>query len=187
MKLNFKNAFAALLRLGKPPEDEDLPVSMVLLLREPQFPTLDQLRLAAERAFGTSFAGNGKESKHCVVQAVLLTLMKAGPHMLSFLNYTKPYGEGESWEEFARSLPKASQREAWNKHKAWTAVDYVKGGVDLELEYGVLARLCAELLDANCVGVYVPREQSLIPNDDSLRGDLLQIAGARDLEVCKPN
>jgi hypothetical protein len=34
-------------------------------------------------------------------------------------------------------------------------VDFVKAGVDLELEYGVLAKLCAEMLDANCAGVYV--------------------------------
>jgi hypothetical protein len=155
---------------------------MVLLLRESRFPTLDQLRSAGERAFGTSFTGD-KESQHYVVQVVLFTIMKAGPHTLSFLNYTKPYGEGDFPQEFGRLLPKASQRQAWAEHTAWTAVDYVKGGADPELEYGVLAKLCAEMLDDNCVGVYVPREQSFIPNDSSLRGELQRISASRHLGV----
>ena len=76
--------------MKSPRSESDLPVSMVLLLRQSRVLTLDQLRLAAERAFGTSFAG-GKESQHYVVQVVLFTLMKAGPHSLSFLNNTKRY------------------------------------------------------------------------------------------------
>jgi hypothetical protein len=181
MKLNLKKAFESVLRWGESPDkDTGLPVSMVLLLRESRFPTLDQLRLAAEKAFGTSFAG-GKESKHCVLQAVLFTLMQAGPHMLSFLNYTTPYGDDP--QKFGASMRKASQRQAWAEHTAWTAVDYVKGGADPELEYGVLAKLCAEMLDDNCLGVYVPREKSFIPNDASLRGELQRIAASRHLGV----
>lgn len=176
MNLNLNKALAGIMRWGKSPDkDSDVPVSMVLLLREPRFITPDQLRLAAERAFGVSFAG-GKESEHFVLQEALFTLMKAGPHMLSFLNYTKPYDVGS--QKFARSMPKASQRQAWAEHTAWTAVDYVSGGVDPELEYGVLARLCAEMLDDNCVGLYVPREQSFIPNDGSLREGLKRIAAS---------
>ncbi len=71
--------------------------------------------------------------------------MKAGPHTLSFMNYAKPYGDDSP--NFGRSLPKASQRQAWAEHTAWTAVDYVKGNADLELEYAVLAKLCYEMLD----------------------------------------
>jgi hypothetical protein len=59
------------------------------------------------------------------------------------------------------------------------AVDYVKGGIDLELEYAVLAGLCAEMLDGNCVGVYVPRERSFIPNDGSLLPELHRITLSR--------
>jgi hypothetical protein len=171
MKFSLKRAFESILRWGEQADQEgDLPVSMVLLLRASRFPTLDQLRSAGERAFGTPFTDD-KESRHFVVQVALFTIMKAGRHTLSFLNYTKPYGEGDFPQEFGRLLPKASQRQAWAEHTAWTAVDYVKGGVDLELEYAVLATLCAELLDANCVGLYIPREQNFIPNDGSLMGD----------------
>ena len=51
------------------------PISMVLLLRKPHFFEVQELRLAAEKAWGTSFAG-GKGSKHCVFQSGIVTLMK---------------------------------------------------------------------------------------------------------------
>ena len=172
MKLNFKRAFDAIRRLGRPVEyQRDDPVSLVLLLREPRFPTLDQLRSAGKRAFGTPFNG-GKESQHFVMQAALLTIMKVGPHTLSFLNYTKPYGANDFPPDFAMAFPEANQREAWTAHNAWTAVDYVKGGTDLTAEYGVLATLCAEIIDTNCSALYDPRKQTLIPNDGLLRQEL---------------
>jgi hypothetical protein len=172
MKLNFKAAFDAILRFGNPTEPPaenqgDDPVSIVLLLREPQFLTLEQLRSAGERAFEVPFSDD-KESQHFVMQAVLFTLMKTGPHTLSFLNYRQPYGASEFPPDFAMSFPKASQREAWRTHTAWTAVDYVKGGKDLEVEYGVLGQLCAEMVDANCLALYAPGEGILFPNDGSL-------------------
>ena len=60
---------------------------------------------------------------------------------------------------------------------AWTAVDYVKGGADLEFEYAVLAKLCGEMLDVNCVGLYVPGKRTFIPNDDSFRRILAERRG----------
>ncbi len=181
MEFNLKKALESILRWGEGPrKGGDDPVSMVLLLREARFSNLEQLRLAAERAFGTSFTGD-KESRHYVIQVVLFTILKAGPHHLSFLNYRKPYGDDS--HRFGRSLPKASQRQAWAEHAAWTAVDYVKGGVDLELEYAVLATLCAEMIDVNCVGLYVPREHLFIPNDGSLRGELQRMAASRHIGV----
>ncbi len=118
-----------------------------------------------------------------VVQVVLCTILNAGPHTLSFLNHTKPYGERDFPQEFGRLLPKASQRQAWAEHTAWTAIDYVKGDVDLELEYAVLATLCSEMLDANCLGLYIPREQIVIPNDGSLLRELQHMALSRPLGI----
>jgi hypothetical protein len=179
MKLNLRAAFDTLRRSLASPDksqSENLPVSMVLLLRESRFLKLEQLRSGGERAFGIPFSGD-RSSSHCVFQKALFTLMKAGPHTLSFLNYTKPYGDHP--EEFGRAMPKASQRQAWAEHTAWTAIDYAKGGVDLELEYAVLAGLCAEMLDGNCVGVFVPRERRFIPNDGSLLPELHRITSLR--------
>jgi hypothetical protein len=179
MRFNLRGAFESILRWGEAPDKHgNDPVSMVLLLREPTFSTLDQLRSAAGRAFGTSFTGD-KESQHYVIQVVLFTVMKAGPHSLSFMNYRKPYDNDS--RNFGKSLPKASQRQAWAEHTAWTAVDYVKGSADLELEYAVLARLCTEMLDVNCVGLYVPGKRTFVPNDDWLREYLQSVAESRPL------
>jgi hypothetical protein len=54
-----------------------------------------------------------------------------------------------------------------------------KGGVDLKLEYAVLAKLCAEMLDVNCVGVYVPGEQGCLPTDGSLQEELQRRTASR--------
>ena len=179
--MNLKKAFETLLRsLKAPDKDGELPISMVLLLREARFPTLDQLRLIGEKAFGTPFTGD-KGSGHYVVQVALFTIMKAGSHTLSFLNQTRPYGDDP--QEFQRAWPRASQQEAWAKHKAWTAVDYVKGGLDLKLEYVVLAKVCSEMLDVTCVGLYIPGEQTFFPNDDSLRDELQRRTASRLLGV----
>jgi hypothetical protein len=83
MNLNPKGAFDAILRLARPAENQgDDPVSLVLLLQDPLFPW-GQLRSAGEKALGSPFSG-GKESRHFVMQAGLFTLMKTGPHTLSF-------------------------------------------------------------------------------------------------------
>jgi hypothetical protein len=115
------------------------------------------------------------------MQTKLIALMKAGQHTLSFLNHTKPCGAEDFPSNFGASFLNASQRQAWSEHTAWTAVDYVKSGVDVALEYSVLAKLCGEMLNANCVGVYIPREQRFYPNDGSLRGELQRMAGFRRL------
>jgi hypothetical protein len=107
--------------------------------------------------------------------------MKAGRHLLSFFSVSKSYFDDP--EKDSKQLPQLSQQKAWAEHRAWTAVDYVKGGNDVELEYSVLAKIVAELVDSNCAGVYVPAENSFIPNDESLYGELQTIAAARDAGI----
>ena len=58
MKFNLQIAFQSILRWGEPAHQKDDPVSMVLLLRESRFPTLDQLRSAGERASSSISTGN---------------------------------------------------------------------------------------------------------------------------------
>lgn len=138
------------------------PLSMVLLLRTPRLFSADELRCAAERAWHTSFASREKESKHCVVQSDKVTMMKAGPHLLSFYYYPLPFVENPKanvdW------LPQATQREAWLKHSACMGVDYLNDGVSVQLGYCVLAQLVAEMLDGDCTAVYIPQERAFIPN-----------------------
>src|SRR5215470_19334957 len=109
--------------------------------------------------------------------------MRAGPHTLSFMNYTKAYDLGEFEGRFVLSLPRASQRKAWAARTAWTAVNYSEGEADLDLKYCVLAKFCAEMLDLNRLGVPVSGRRTLIPNDDLLYAELLGSAGAGALGV----
>jgi len=191
VRLNLKAAFEALLQFGNPPREPD-PVSIVFLLREPQFLNADQLCAAAERAFGVPFkilrsrlndAAINDDCKHCLIVAVLFTMLRAGPHTLSFLNMARPYGEGNSAVEFGKSLPREAQRRAWTEHKAFTAVDYVQGSADAKLKYAVLAKLCAEMLNGDCAALYVPGQGTLVPNDSSITQTLHSIASVRQVSV----
>jgi len=71
-------------------------------------------------------------------------------------------------------------RRAWIEHAAWAAVDYMNHDVDVDLAYCVLAKLVSEMLDENCTGVYMPRERSMVPNDESLYSELQRIASSRE-------
>ncbi len=184
MKLNLKAALHRLLRMGKSlgedPGDEG-PVSIVLLLRESRVTSLDRLRLACTNAFGRSFSEEGSE-RCFVVQKGFATMIKAGPHALSFLHYTKPYGEDRT-QEFLDSMSSTSQRKAWAAHAAWEAIDYVKSRGDLDLEYAILARVCAELVSENCTGAWLPKHGMMIPNDGSLMPYLRRVGSARQIDL----
>jgi hypothetical protein len=166
----------------------DEPLSIVLLLRRPHFFRVGELQTAAEKAWGISVP-SGDGSMHSVVQKGTTTLMKFGPHLLSLFHYPKPYVDNP--QENISWLPQESQREAWAEHAACVGVDYVKGDgdTDSELAYCVLAKLVAEMLDENCAGIYVPRENSLIPNNESLYMDLQKMASARNtgIDSSRPN
>ena len=149
---------------------------MVLLLRKPHLFSAEELRLAAERAWHTSFAGEENSSKDCVVQSATVTLMKAGPHALNFFYYPEPYVENPKGS--VDWLPHPSQRQAWANHAACVGVDYLNYDVSVELGYAVLSKLVAEMLDGNCTGVYIPQQRSLIPNDESLYLELHKLTSA---------
>lgn len=153
---------------------------MVFLLREERFPKLEQIRQAAERAYGVSFSLD-KNSRHCVYARGFFTLMRTGPHTVSFMFYAKPYGDdskdlGESWR-----LP--DQRKAWAEHTVFMAIDYAKGGADFESRYALLARLSRELYDANCLGIYLPRERAFVPGEKSVWEMFHRMIADRDIDV----
>ena len=166
--------------MGEDTGDEG-PVSVVLLLRESRVTSLECLRLACTNAFGTSFSEAGSE-RCFVVQKGFATIIKAGPHALSFLHYAKPYGEDRT-KEFLESMSSISQRKAWAAHAAWEAIDYVKSQGDLDLEYAILARVCTGLVNDNCTGAWLPKHGMMIPNDGSLTPYLLRLGSSRQIDL----
>jgi hypothetical protein len=183
VKVKLNDILKRLIPAQRQQASDQEPLSMVLLLRTPHFFRDIELRTAAEKAWGVSFS-DGEGSMHCVIQKGTTTLMKAGPHLLSFCHYPKPYVENP--KENTAWLPKASQRRAWAEHEACLGVDYMNRDPDAELAYCVLAKLIAEMLDENCAGIYVPREKSLIPNDGSLYPELQRIASSRTTGIVPP-
>ena len=183
--MGLRQAFETLLRMEKKdrPAAED-PVSLVLLMFEPHFPTLERLRLVAGRAFGRTFSGE-RTSRHSVYQrGVIFTIANVGEHTLSFLFQTRPYrDDSEDAREFEKSLSRADQRKAWTEHNAFIAIDYVKGSVDVDSKYVVLAKLCAELYDDNCMAIYLPGVNALVPGNAFARQQLNKMIAYRDVDV----
>ena len=181
MKLNLGAALKSLKGIGRRHQEEndgEVP-SIVLLLRESRVTSLDNLRLACTRAFGVGFSSNITD-RFYVIQKVLFTIIKAGPHVMSFMHYAKPYGEDRT-AEFLSSMSSPSQRRAWTDHTAWEAVNYVKSKGNLNREYAVMARLCAELVNESCVGAWIPQGPMMIPNDGSLTEYLEQVGCSCDV------
>ncbi len=150
---------------------------MVMLLRKPHTFGEEELRLAAERAWGVSFSGGGG-SKNFVGRSERLTMVKVGPHLLNFFTYPGPFIDNP--ETNVEWLPEGSQRKAWVEHSACVGISYVNvESADLELMLCVLSRLTAELLDDNCTGIYTPYISSLVPNIGSIYEDLRAIGSSR--------
>jgi hypothetical protein len=182
--MNYKAIFRKLIPMRWQRTSKDAPLSIVLLLRKPHLFSAEELRLAAQRAWHISFAG-GEGSMHCVAQSGEVILLKAGPHVLNCFYYPKPYIDNP--KEQIDWLPQVSQQRAWVEHSACVAVDYLNHDMDVQLGYCVLSKLVAEMLDRNCTGIYIPRENRLIPNDESLYSELQRVAAARDPRVATAN
>jgi hypothetical protein len=103
-------------------------------------------------------------------------------HLISLFSVDAPY-LGKKSVEFSNRLQNPIQTELWARHVAWTAVDYLGGGNDIEKQFSLLANFTAELIDPDCLGIYVPSESSLIPNDTELYTELKRIAAFRDINA----
>jgi len=138
----------------------DKSVSVILLLREAHVFTEEEIRGAAERAWGLSFWSTCGSNRRITVSENTVFL-QAGPHLLSFRNQPHPYEEKP--EDHVDWLPSLSQQKAWAEHRACCWINYLTATTDLELAHCVIAKVAAQLLDGNCTGVYFPSEFGLIP------------------------
>jgi len=136
-------------------------VSVILLLRKPHAFSSEEIRGAAERAWGLSFWSTPGSNRSIGVSDRGVFL-QAGPHLLSFCCQPHPYEKNP--ETDVDWLPSLSQQSAWAEHRACCWINYVTAS-DVELAYCVIAKVAVELLDENCTGVYAPDEFSLIPAD----------------------
>ncbi|MDP9039738.1 MAG: hypothetical protein M3O02_10770 [Acidobacteriota bacterium] len=135
--------------------------SIVLLLRRPRFFSKKELEEAGEKGFHRPFGEEG--SMYFVVHDPPVTLIKAGTNVINVLHASEPYLNDVGY--VAAQLPQEEQRKAWLQHSAWAALDLWNPDSGKKEAYDALARFALQLGDDDCCGVYLPKEQMMMPND----------------------
>src|ERR1039458_4734899 len=121
-------------RVGK-----DKPRVMILLLRQPHVFSEEEIRSAAERAWGIAFWGTHGSTRRILVSDDMRVFLQAGPHQLSICSTAQPYTK--SPETDVDWLPSLNQQKAWAGHKACCWIYYLTETTDLELADCVIARI----------------------------------------------
>jgi hypothetical protein len=145
-------------------QDDDMPYSIVMLLRSPFAMSEEVLSSAASKAYTVPY--DGSQEMYFVFKSPLLTTVKSGSSAISVLEVAKPYlGEPD---EVAQGFKDPRLSAAWREHRTWAGFDLLNRDVPKKEAYRVLAALVAELLDARCAGIYLPKEnQFTIQSDGS--------------------
>jgi hypothetical protein len=168
-RMNFRQMVACL-RFWKRGEvgSENMPHSIVLLMREPRAFTKSELQAAGERGWGKRFDGE-EDAMYFVVQSDVLTVLKAGKYVVQLLQMNQPYAG--DLEAVAKNLPREEQKKAWFQHQAWSSLDLWNSAKSSSRDlpkkeaYTVLARFALQLGDANCSAIYFLKEGWMMPND----------------------
>lgn len=154
--------------------DDNMPCSIVMLLRSPFVMSEGTLKAAASGAFGVPY--DGSNDLYFVGWHPRLKTVKAGPYLISVLEAEEPYlGDPV---EVAQGFKDKRPEGAWIEHRAWVALDLMNGEAPKKQAYSVLAKLALELLDARCAGIYLPKEnQFTIQSDGSAENHLRKLKG----------
>jgi hypothetical protein len=135
----------------------------VFLLREPSELPLPVVQLAATRAWNIEFDGRGTGGNH-VMRMGVVAIIQLGPEMLHVLTSPKPYGK----EFSSRRMPKLPSGPAWAHHRGFLCFDNLTAGSMHSARFQQLGKLAAELLNANCIAVFFPHLNVVIPHSAAL-------------------
>jgi len=103
--------------------DSSMPISMVLLLRQPHAFNEAELTEAAKRAWSTTF-DRSENSKSFVIEKGSVTILKVGNLVLHFPAQGRPYLDDP--EEVASGFARENLQDAWLQHRAWVSIDCLK-------------------------------------------------------------
>jgi len=142
--------------------DDDMPCSIVMLLRSPFAMSKEGLEMAASRAYKMPY--DGSHEMYFVGWNPGLKMVKAGGSLICVLEVAQPYlGDPD---EVAQGFDDKRLKSAWSEHRTWVAFDLMNHDVPKKQAYRVLAALVAELLDARCSGIYLPKDNQFTMQAD---------------------
>lgn len=156
----FSDALRRLFR--KKYEDDDMPYSIVMLLRSPFEMSDEVLGAAASKAYGVPY--DGSHEMYFVSRNLLFTAVKSGKWFISVLEKPTPYLGNP--DEVAEGFKDIQLRGAWREHSAWVAFDLQNRDANKKEAYRVLAPLVSELLDTRCAGIYLPKDNRFTTQSD---------------------
>jgi hypothetical protein len=150
--------------------DDDMPYSIVMLLRSPFTMSKEVLETAASKAYRVPY--DGSNEMYFVGWKPPLKLVKAGPSLISLLEAEEPY-LGDPIE-VAQGFKDKRLGSAWGEHHTWVAFDLMNRDAPKQQAYTELAKLAAELLDARCAGIYLPKENEFTIENGGAAADYLR-------------
>jgi len=155
-------------------------ISVVLFLREPRVPSQEVLEQALERAWPTE--AQQKDSGKFVVMNGPLILVKAQGNLFTIASGSRPYIQDP--EVFAKRIKDLRVREAVLQHKAWISVDNLAGSrpieADMDGQYAQAAKLAAELVNEDCLGICLPGEDVIVASSLSVMVGLRNFRSVRE-------
>ena len=168
---------------SKKEEGDPEMISVVALLKRPQRLEPIYIATAAKKAWNAdlSFGENDDEGPDGFVvgdDSMPTLFVKFRERMLIVNNFPQPYTEDP--QEVSQAIPDLRLRKLYANHTAWLSCDAMGvdsfDDVDEAREwYKILGRLLAELVDDNCLAIFIPQTDQLFPNMaktlDLLRAD----------------
>ena len=147
-------------------------ISVVALLKKPQRLEPIYIATAAKKAWNAnlSYGENDDEGPDGFVvgdDSMPTLIVKFRERMLIVNNFPQPYSD--NLQEDSQSIPDLRLRKLFADHTAWLSCDAMGvesfNDVDEAREwYKVLGRLLAELVDDNCLAIFIPQTEQLFPN-----------------------
>src|SRR6476620_2952095 len=154
-------------------------ISFVALLREPmKFDPAVLARVAGKVWNADLGDGSSEGADGFVISVEIINTIVYDDRMFLLNSFPKPYVENP--EEAAADMPDLRIKTLFGQHRAWFScdamgVDATTPDAEVRKWYQLLGKLFAELLDDNCLLIYLPDSDSLFPvNEESeaaLRSD----------------
>jgi hypothetical protein len=158
-------------------------ISVVLNFRQPMPLSDEALHAAVTRAWGRDVREELNES---IVNRPPICFVKVDGIVLMLTNGAKPYCPAEYLEEALAQFPDERQKRVAREHRAFLAIDLMSPRDPAKVMknecYRRMARLALELVDASCLGIYIPETGHMRPYDDRVVAALRSDYPLRELE-----